>query len=71
MLKFRRYSVAHVNFFSFLLFKFFQMLCLDESLLLLKLRSLIDTRHSVPIRGSVNRNVERVVILENHNTGEA
>ena len=42
------------------------MLCLDENILLLKLRFLIDMRHAVPARSIVNRNVEQVLILENH-----
>jgi hypothetical protein len=50
----------------FLLFKFFQMLCLDDNILLLKLTSLVDMRRSVAARASVNRNVDRVLIFENH-----
>ena len=53
-------------FIYFLLFKFFQILCLDENILLLKLTSLVDMRPSVVVRASMNRYVERVLIVENH-----
>ena len=39
------------------------MLCLDENILLLKLRSFIDVRNSVLARASVNRNAEQVLTL--------
>jgi hypothetical protein len=51
--------------FLILFFKFFQMLCLDENMELLKLRSLIDMNNLVPAREYVNRNDERVLILQN------
>jgi hypothetical protein len=41
------------------------MLCLDENIELLKLRSLIDMSNLVPAREHVSRNDERVLILEN------
>jgi hypothetical protein len=41
------------------------MLCLDENIELLKLRSLIDMSNLVPAREYVSRNDERVLILEN------
>jgi len=51
--------------FSFFFKKFFQMLRLHENIVLLKLMSLIDMSNLVPARECVNRNDERVLILEN------
>jgi hypothetical protein len=41
------------------------LLCLDENMLFLKLRSLIDVSNLVRARECVSRNVEQVLILEN------
>jgi len=65
MLKIWPYSVAHLNVFFSIFFKFFQMLCLDENIEFLTLRSLIDMSNLVLAREYVNRDDERVLILEN------
>ena len=40
------------------------MLCLDKNIILLKLRSVIDTSNLVPAREYLKRNAEQELILE-------